>query len=156
MIDQLQVFYEIAKELLKAGNPRVNQFTVFALEEAIAEVKRLRVDAQTGQQLAFAALKEAIGVEQDCAITPQDAELPVMGGTVTQEQVVELALARRPEVAQAAAGVDAFRLEVCAQDRVRRVPGGFELAGRWPGAAPRGCSLTIEEMLGGGSGSGAS
>jgi hypothetical protein len=36
---------------------------------------------------------------------------------------------------------------VLARDRVRRVPGGFELLGRAPGAPPRGCSLAIEEML---------
>jgi hypothetical protein len=39
---------------------------------------------------------------------------------------------------------------VLAQDRVRRVTGGFELLGRAPGAAPRGCSISIDEMLGGG------
>jgi hypothetical protein len=33
------------------------------------------------------------------------------------------------------------------QDRVRAVPGGFELLGRLPGATPRGCSLAIDELL---------
>jgi hypothetical protein len=37
---------------------------------------------------------------------------------------------------------------VLAADRVRRVEGGFELLGRWPGAAPRGCSIAVEEILG--------
>jgi len=37
---------------------------------------------------------------------------------------------------------------VLASDRVRRVAGGFELLGRAPGATPRGCSLTIDEILG--------
>ncbi|HWL85820.1 MAG TPA: acyl-protein synthetase, partial [Polyangiaceae bacterium] len=37
---------------------------------------------------------------------------------------------------------------VLAADRVRRVPGGFELLGRMPGAPPRGCSLTVDEILG--------
>jgi hypothetical protein len=36
---------------------------------------------------------------------------------------------------------------VLAADRVRRVPGGFELLGRAPGAPPRGCSIAIDEML---------
>jgi len=40
---------------------------------------------------------------------------------------------------------------VLAQDRVRRVPGGFELLGRAPGAAPRGCSIALDEMLSDGS-----
>lgn len=32
-------------------------------------------------------------------------------------------------------------------DRVRLVPGGFELLGRSPGATPRGCSIGIDEIL---------
>jgi hypothetical protein len=38
---------------------------------------------------------------------------------------------------------------VLAADLVRRVNGGFELLGRAPGAAPRGCSIAVDEMLGG-------
>ncbi len=37
---------------------------------------------------------------------------------------------------------------VLAADRVRRVPGGFELLGRAPGAPPRGCSIALDELLG--------
>ena len=36
---------------------------------------------------------------------------------------------------------------VLTADRVRRVPGGFELLGRAPGAPPRGCSIALDEML---------
>lgn len=38
---------------------------------------------------------------------------------------------------------------VLAADLVRRVKGGFELLGRSPGAPPRGCSIAVDEMLGG-------
>lgn len=37
---------------------------------------------------------------------------------------------------------------VVAGDRVRRVPGGFELLGRATGATPRGCSIAVDEILG--------
>jgi Acyl-protein synthetase, LuxE len=37
---------------------------------------------------------------------------------------------------------------VLAADRVKRVDGGFELLGRAPGAAPRGCSIAVDEMIG--------
>ena len=50
---------------------------------------------------------------------PRDTELPLMAGTVGKEQVVQLAMSNRPEVVQAAAGMDAFRLEVCAQSKAR-------------------------------------
>jgi hypothetical protein len=36
---------------------------------------------------------------------------------------------------------------VLTHDRVRRVDRGFELLGRVPGAAPRGCSIALDEML---------
>lgn len=38
---------------------------------------------------------------------------------------------------------------VLAADLVRRVDGGFELLGRAAGAPPRGCSIAVDEMLGG-------
>jgi hypothetical protein len=38
---------------------------------------------------------------------------------------------------------------VLAADLVRRVEGGLELLGRAPGAPPRGCSIAVDEMLGG-------
>jgi hypothetical protein len=38
---------------------------------------------------------------------------------------------------------------VLAADLVRRVDRGFELLGRAPGAPPRGCSIAVDEMLGG-------
>jgi hypothetical protein len=38
---------------------------------------------------------------------------------------------------------------VLTQDRVRRVGKHFELLGRLPGAPPRGCSIAIDELLGG-------
>ena len=41
---------------------------------------------------------------------------------------------------------------VLTRDRVRRVPGGFELLGRAPGAPPRGCSIALDEMLAPGEG----
>jgi len=37
---------------------------------------------------------------------------------------------------------------VLAADRVRRVERGFELLGRAPGAAPRGCSIAVDEIMG--------
>jgi hypothetical protein len=60
---------------------------------------------------------------------------PVPDGEVGLAKIVDLA------------NVDSA-VAVLAQDRVRRVPGGFELLGRAPGAAPRGCSIAIDEILG--------
>ena len=71
-------------------------------------------------------------------IVPVDAEtlLPVAEG--------ETGIARIEDLAN----VDSA-FAIVTQDRVRRVDGGFQLLGRAPGAEARGCSIAIDEMLGG-------
>jgi outer membrane protein TolC len=123
IVEQMENFYEIANEILRSGaagpNAKINQFTLYALEDAIGEIRRLRERATLGRKQALFAWKEAMGVGPEREIYPADKELPLMGGHVTQEQVVEFALSRRAELVQAAAAVDVSRLEICAQDRVR-------------------------------------
>ncbi|MGL4419558.1 MAG: TolC family protein [Gemmataceae bacterium] len=124
VIEQMQVFYETAKNLLDSGadlgnGKKISQFSIYAIEDAITFVKKGRVDAHNKQFVALAALKQAMGMDQDADFIPRETELPEMGGSITQDRVVELAITRRPELAMAAAGVDVFRLEVCAQDKVR-------------------------------------
>lgn len=120
VIEQLEVFYKVLEDLLKAGTPgKLNQFTLYTLRDTISEVKMLRLKAVTGQKKALAALREAIGADPSFEFHPKDTELPVMAGAVTKEQVVSCAVSRRPEVSLASAGVQAFWLEVCAQGEVR-------------------------------------
>jgi outer membrane protein TolC len=87
--------------------------------DGLGQVKALQVTAQSGKKLALAALKEAMGVDPAFDFVPKDVELPLMKGNTTLEQVTELALTRRPELAMAAGGVDVFRLEVESQSKFR-------------------------------------
>jgi outer membrane protein TolC len=123
IVEQMEAFYNIAKQILEGGgagpNAKINQFTLYALEDAISEIRRLREKASLGRKQSLYAWKEAMGVGPECDYYPADKELPLMSGSVTQDQVVELALSRRTELVQAAAAVDVSRLEVCAQDRLR-------------------------------------
>jgi hypothetical protein len=59
---------------------------------------------------------------------------PVEAGTIGIARIEDLA------------NVDSA-FAVVAQDRVRRLAGGFELLGRLPGAPPRGCSIATDELL---------
>jgi hypothetical protein len=68
--------------------------------------------------------------------------IPVDGATLEPVPDGEVGIARIEDLAN----VDSA-FAVLTQDRVRRVPGGFELLGRMPGAPPRGCSLALEELL---------
>jgi outer membrane protein TolC len=122
VIEDMELYYKVAEDLLKAGgmpNKRFDQFTLYALEDVITRIRRLRDKAVLGQKQAILALKEAMGIDPNFPMVPKDGELPVMAGEVTADQVVELALARRAELVQAAAGVDVFRLEVCAQASIK-------------------------------------
>jgi hypothetical protein len=71
-------------------------------------------------------------------VVPVDPETlqPVAEGSVGIARIEDLA------------NVDSA-FAVLTQDRVRRVADGFELLGRAPGAPPRGCSISLDEMLGG-------
>jgi hypothetical protein len=69
-------------------------------------------------------------------VVPVDAETlaPVPHGEVGIARIEDLA------------NVDSA-FAILAQDRVRRVTGGFELLGRAPLAAARGCSIALDEIL---------
>ena len=69
-------------------------------------------------------------------VVPVDPETlaPVADGAVGIARIEDLA------------NVDSA-FAILAQDRVRRVAGGFELLGRAAGATPRGCSIALDEML---------
>jgi outer membrane protein TolC len=123
IVEQLDSFYEIAKEFLKLpADPKVkvNEFSLGEIDAVISEVRELREEASTGRKMAYFALKEAMGVPPEYELTLADKELPVMGGTVDQDTVVALAVARRAELVQSAVLVDVTRLEVCAQQKLSR------------------------------------
>jgi hypothetical protein len=122
IVEQLNTYLDVVREILKQPpNPNDNKLKISKLTEnviidALKQAEAKRVFARTGCLRAVAALKQAMGVDPVlCEFEPKDTELPIMAGTVTQAQIVDFALSRRPELAQSAAATDIFRLEVCAQ-----------------------------------------
>lgn len=104
----------------------LNEGKWLTMRIGLAQAQELRQTARIGRRQALAALRQVMAVDE--ATFPfriKDTELPLMDqrAAFTKEKVVELALAQRPELALAAAGVDVFRLEVYAQGRIpfRRV-----------------------------------
>lgn len=125
VISQLETYYDVAKAIVESNvrdaKLKVDQFTLYRLQNSIGDVRQLQQKARAGKRTALEALRQAMGAPPDYEFAPYASELPLMlGGGVTREQVVNGALANRPELAQAAAGVDAFRLEVQAQGLVKR------------------------------------
>ncbi len=124
ILEQIEIFYDTAKEFLKSPIPdpniKINEFTLGALDGILAEVKDLREEASLGRKKSHYALAEAMGVDGSFEFVVADAELPLMNGRADRENTVSLALANRPELVQAAVVLDVTVLEVCAQIKLDR------------------------------------
>ncbi len=130
-VTELKTLVDVGRDLLeKTKDPKLlegfNTIKLKMMELGLLEAKKLQAKARLGRPKALAALREVMGVNDcDFPFRIKDTELPVMKQNlpVTKEMVVAMALERRPELVLAAAGVDAFRLEVYAQGRIpfRRV-----------------------------------
>lgn len=124
VVAQVETLTEIARRLIKSPAPetKFTQTQLDVIEIGLGEAQTLHLEAVEGEKRAFAALREVMAVgEAEFAFRLADEELPGMKQDVplAVEQVVDKALCLRPELALAAAGADAFRLEVFAQDRIR-------------------------------------
>jgi outer membrane protein TolC len=76
-------------------------------------------EAKQGEQRALAALREALGLGPDCVVVVPRRGLPDIRATLTRDEVVAAALARRGEMGQVAVALEATRLEIEAQRAVR-------------------------------------
>jgi len=123
VVAQVEAFVDIARKLLNSGTPgEMTKAKLDLMLIQLAKVRKLHLKALSGVKKAEAALREAMGVvDGSLVFQVKDKELPIMDEKVpvTREQVIEMALCRRPELAMASAGAAAFRLEVAAQSRVR-------------------------------------
>lgn len=162
VVAQVEALKVAAETQLKLADPAaaksIDQGKVNAIKLGLAKARKLNIKARVGEKQAFAALREVMGVcEADFPFRLKDQELPVMAQNVplTREMVVEMALCRRPELVLAAAGADAFRLEVYAQGAVglrRSVPtlaSGSDIHARMipPGSRDPGADYRPEPIL---------
>jgi outer membrane protein TolC len=105
--------------------PRDFPFTTYSvnrLKTLAATLAAKREEARLGYYLALAALREACGVGPDCLFAPADTNLPYVRVTLTREEIVTQALARRGELFMAMLGAEVVHLEAQAQDSVRFRP----------------------------------
>lgn len=122
VVAQVELLTKIGRDVLNSATPgKMTKLKLDAMEIGLRDARKLQLMARQGERQAYAALREAMAVQDGERFVVKDKELPVMAQNVplTEELVVELALCRRPELALAAAGADAFRLEVYAQSAVR-------------------------------------
>ena len=117
-LQMLQVADDTTRDLKKvkdeagtAGNDRVaEQIGIY-----IKVVEERRETAYVGARRAGAALREAIGLEPHAHVAVADARLPEMTPTVTHDDVLAQALARRGELVQATTAAEVTNFEIKAQ-----------------------------------------
>jgi outer membrane protein TolC len=126
VVATLQQLVELIEKLLNSKIPPnelggLNTGKLLVVKMGLREAQQLQLKARIGRKQAIAALCQVMAVDE--ATFPfqiKDKSLPLMLQQVefTKDMVVTQALARRPELALAAAGVDVFRLEVYAQGKI--------------------------------------
>jgi outer membrane protein TolC len=92
---------------------------------AVAKIEALELLTQARQQEAtvgiersLSLLREAIGLEDNCPLSLVEQELSE-SCPLDEQQAVQLALTRRPEIVQASIGTEVTDLEICAQQSRR-------------------------------------
>jgi hypothetical protein len=125
---------------IAAGTLRHAVARTFSVEEraVVGEYGMTELSSQFWE----ATLVEPAAVHGVYVEPPWARVVPVDPETLVQVPDGAIGIARIEDLAN----VDSA-FAILTQDRVRRVPRGFELLGRAPGAAPRGCSIALDEML---------
>jgi outer membrane protein TolC len=128
VIDQLVDLEDLIRNILRESKDPMElkesgltPGKLLTVQIGIREARSLRAQAIVGRKRALSGLRQTMAVEKESfPFRVKDSELPVMSQSaeITREIVVQQALARRPELALAAAGVDVFRLEVYAQGKI--------------------------------------
>jgi outer membrane protein TolC len=116
-VTSLNDLRDLIRETVKAGKRAdVSQVDVDKVTAYISATRARREEAAAGSLRALSALREAVGVGPDYPVQLAHAELFDLKTPVDREAILAAAVAHRPELAQAALGVEVTGLEVCAQE----------------------------------------
>lgn len=117
VVERIESMRKQAKDLLKIGDPKlkVTAIDLLKLELAVKEYQTRSIEAEVGMRKAVAALREAMGFGADFCFVVSPMPLPDTQPTFELCALIDLALNRRGEMAQAALAYQVTTLEVDAQ-----------------------------------------
>jgi outer membrane protein TolC len=123
-LEKIDQAHAQAKKLVKAGDP---EFKVTTIDIKVLEINKeflrtKQAEATVGVDKAIAALREAIGIGPDYPLDVAVEPLPPLVKDLNKEELISVALSRRPELVQAATMNDVVSLEISAQQRIRFSP----------------------------------
>jgi len=111
---------QMAQEFLDAQVRQVTQEDVQKFRAALQQAQIRVLEAKRGEEILAGALKEAMGVGPYFCLDVADKTLPHPQLELCKEQVIELALSRRPEMRVQDAASAISCLEIEAQAAMRR------------------------------------
>jgi outer membrane protein TolC len=116
-IARLKDLLEVVEKAVASGDARkeFGQPQIDYIKTNLLVARARREEAVEGLARASSALREAMGVAADCPIALAQTRLVDLTVSPEKEQIVELALARRGEMGQAAAAYQATCFEIEAQ-----------------------------------------
>jgi outer membrane protein TolC len=119
VVAKLQRARNKAAGLLKSGDPtiKVTKIDVDNLDINIAFYEAKQQEAEIGIKRAEAALREAMGVGRDFDLNLARASLPQPVKDLQLSELIDVALERRGEMAQASSVYQVTELEIAAQKR---------------------------------------
>jgi hypothetical protein len=115
VVDRLTAIHDSADKQLKGGARDINATDVARAKVYLQLAKTRQIQAAHGILRAAAALREAMGVSCDLPLQIAVRPLPLVDLPLTRQDVVNRALARRPELARAILFADIVCVEVEAQ-----------------------------------------
>lgn len=117
LVERLKSSRGIAEKAVKKGDPDaiVTQVDVDRLSVNIDLYQLRVVEAEQGALRALAALREAMGLTQDCPLLVAEGPLPALGQPLDRQELISLALSRRGELVQAGTASQIFDIEIQAQ-----------------------------------------
>jgi outer membrane protein TolC len=121
VVDHFRATLETAQRLVQGGSRDVTTSSVDKTTVYLKLAQVRREEARTGVERALAALREAIGVGPESMIDIATERLPDVPASVSRDEVIALALARRGEMVSAAELARVTCLEVCAQGKSHHV-----------------------------------
>jgi outer membrane protein TolC len=118
LVEKLELAKKSAKALVDKGDPdiKLKQTDIDKLQVNIDLLQVRLIEAATGVERATAALREAMGYRFDTPLPLDLQDFPALGEKAEREELIQLALARRPELVQVNAAARVAELEVCAQN----------------------------------------
>ncbi|MBY0522862.1 MAG: TolC family protein [Gemmataceae bacterium] len=116
-IELLQKTRAKVEEALKGKNPNIKKSDLKRLDVYIAMGQTRQEEAAQGTQRALAALREAIGIGPECCLAITDSQFPPVRDGLCKGDLIQLALAHRPDLRRAQLFAEIVYLEADAQGK---------------------------------------